>query len=122
MRLFDLVSTARHVWGGLLEIAGLVPDGELDNGALAAGSQAVRDTPRLTAAMDEMLADADRREQVHRLITELLARGQEVLGRWADVMVNSGRTRRSSTATSSCTAVCTGGAACSTSRTRSRST
>ena len=40
--------------------------------------------------MDEMLADADRREQVHRLITELLARGQEVLGRWADVMVNSG--------------------------------
>jgi hypothetical protein len=88
--LFDLVKTARHVWGGLLEIAGLVPDGELDDGALAAGSEAVRDTPRLTAAMDEMLADADRREQVHRLITELLARGQEVLGRWADVMVNSG--------------------------------
>jgi hypothetical protein len=88
--LLDLVSTARHVWGGLLEIAGLVPDGELDDGALAAGSQAVRDTPRLTAAMDEMLADADRRQQVHRLITELLARGQEVLGRWADVMVNSG--------------------------------
>jgi hypothetical protein len=50
----------------------------------------VHDTPRLTAAMDKMLADADRREQVHRLITELLARGQEVLGRWADVMVNSG--------------------------------
>ena len=40
--------------------------------------------------MDEVLADADRPEQVHRLITELLARGQEVLGRWADVMVNSG--------------------------------
>jgi hypothetical protein len=88
--LFDLVSTARHVWGGLLEIAGLVPDEELDDGALAAGSEAVRDTPRLTAAMDEMLADGGRREQVHRLITELLARGQEVLGRWADVMVNSG--------------------------------
>jgi len=88
--LFDFVSTARHVWGGLLEIAGLVPDGELDDGALAAGSQAVRDTPRLTAAMDEMLADADGRERVHRLIAELLARGQEVLGRWANVMVNSG--------------------------------
>jgi hypothetical protein len=88
--LFDFVSTARHVWGGLLEVAGLVPDGDLDDGALAAASEAVRDTPRLTAAMDEMLADDDRREQVHRLITELLARGQEVLGRWADVMVNSG--------------------------------
>jgi hypothetical protein len=88
--LFDLVSTARHVWAGLLELAGLVPDVDLDDGALAAGSEAVRDTPRLTAAMDEMLADGDRREQVHRLITQLLALGQEVLGRWADVMVNSG--------------------------------
>ena len=88
--LFDLVSTARHVWAGLIEIAGLVPDGELDEGALAAGSEAVRDRPRLTAAMDQMLADADRRVAVHRLITELLARGQDVLGRWADVMVNSG--------------------------------
>jgi hypothetical protein len=88
--LFDLVSTARHVWGGLLEVAGMVPDGEIDKGTLAAASEAVRDTPRLTAAMDEMLADPSRREQVHRLITELLALGQEVLGRWADVMVNSG--------------------------------
>ena len=36
--LFDLVRTARLVWTGLLELAGLVPDGELDDGALAAGS------------------------------------------------------------------------------------
>jgi hypothetical protein len=88
--LFDLVSAARHVWGGLLEVAGLVPDCEIDEKALAAGSEAVRDTPLLTAAMDGMLGDPDRREQVHRLIVDLLARGQEVLGRWADVMVNSG--------------------------------
>ena len=88
--LFDFVSAARHVWGGLLELARLVPDDDLDDGALAAGSAAVRDTPRLNAAIDEMLADTDRREQLHRLITELLGRGREVLGRWADVMVNSG--------------------------------
>ena len=88
--LFDFVTAARHVWGGLLELAGLVPDGELDDGALAAGSEAVRDTSRLTAAMAEMLADPDRREQLHRLITELIGHGREVLGRWADVMVNSG--------------------------------
>src|SRR5262249_48537169 len=36
--LFDLVRAARLVWGGLLELAGLVPDGDLDDGALAAGS------------------------------------------------------------------------------------
>ena len=88
--LFDLVRTARLVWAGLLELAGLVPDGELENGGLAAGSDVVLDTPRLSAAIDEMLASADRREQLHRLIARLRAHGQDVLGRWADVMVNSG--------------------------------
>jgi hypothetical protein len=88
--LFDFVRTARLVWTGLLELAGLVPDGELGDEALAVGSEALHDTPRLAAAMDEMLASGERREQLHRLITALLDHGQEVLGRWADVMVNSG--------------------------------
>jgi hypothetical protein len=88
--LFDLLRTARLVWAGMLELAGLVPDEELTDGALAAGSEAVLDTPRLAAAMDEILASADRREQLHRLIARLAVSGQEVLGRWADVMVNSG--------------------------------
>jgi len=88
--LFEFVHTARLVWTGLLELAGLAPDGELDDGTLATASKAVLDTPRLAAAVDEMLADADGREQLHRLIVRLRAHGQEVLGRWADVMVNSG--------------------------------
>src|SRR5262249_49159166 len=88
--LFDLVRAARLVWSGLLELARLVPGGELEEGALAAGSEAVLDTPPLAAALDEMLASADRREELHRLIVELLDHGEEVLGRWADVMVNSG--------------------------------
>jgi hypothetical protein len=87
--LFELVRAARLVWTGLLELAGLVPDGEVGDAALAAGSEAVHDTPQLAAAMDEVLAGAERREQLHRLITTLLGHGQEVLGRWADVMVNS---------------------------------
>ena len=88
--LFDLVRTARLVWTGLLELADLVPEGEFEDGLLAAGSEAVLDTPRLAAAIDEMLASAERREQLHRLIARLLAHGQEVLGRWANVLVNSG--------------------------------
>ena len=88
--LFDLVRSARLVWTGLLELAGLAPDEELEDGVLAAGSEAVLDTPRLAAAIDELLASADRREQLHRLIARLLAHGEEVLGRWANVMVNSG--------------------------------
>ena len=88
--LFELVSTARLVWSSLLELGGLAPDSDLGGEELAAGSERVGDTPRLAAAMDEVLASIERREQLHRLITELLARGQEVLGRWADVMLNSG--------------------------------
>jgi hypothetical protein len=88
--LLDLIRTARLVWTSLLELAGLAPDGELEAGTLAAGTETVLDTPRLAAAIDEMLASSDRRVQLHRLIAALLAHGQEVLGRWADVMVNSG--------------------------------
>ena len=88
--LFQFVNAARLVWTGLLELAGLVPDGELGDAALAAGSEAVRDSPHLAAAIDEILASTDRREQLHRLIAELLGHSQEVLGRWAGVMVNSG--------------------------------
>jgi hypothetical protein len=88
--LFEFVRTARLVWTGLIELAGLAPDGELGNEALEAGSEAVHDTPRLAAAMDAMLASAECRVQLHRLIAQLLGHGQEALGRWADVMVNAG--------------------------------
>jgi hypothetical protein len=87
--LFEFVHAARLVWGGLLELAGLAPDGEVGDAALAAGSEAVRD-PRLATAIDDMLGSAERREQLHRLIVVLLGHGREVLGRWAAVMVDSG--------------------------------
>jgi len=88
--LFDLIRTARLVWTSLLELADLAPEGEFKAEVLAAGTDAVLDTPRLAAAVDDMLAGAERREQLHRLIAELRRQGEEVLGRWADVMVNSG--------------------------------
>jgi hypothetical protein len=88
--LFDFVHVARLVWSGLLELGGLVPDGDLDDDALAAGSEAVHDTQTLSTAVDAMLASPERREQLHRLITSLLADAQELLGRWAGMMVNSG--------------------------------
>jgi hypothetical protein len=88
--LFDLLRTARLVWTSLLELAGLVPDEELVDGALAAATDAVHDTPRFTAAIHELLASTEGREGLHRLIGTLHGHGQEVLGRWADVMVNSG--------------------------------
>jgi hypothetical protein len=88
--LFDFVSAARLVWTSLLELAGLVPDGELGEAALREGAEAVHDSPRMGLAMDEMLSSAERREQLHRLVGRLQVRGQEAVGRWASVMVNSG--------------------------------
>src|SRR5438067_12457701 len=41
--LLEFVRAARLVWSGLLELAGLVPEGELGEEALAAGTDAVRD-------------------------------------------------------------------------------
>jgi len=60
--LFDLVRTARLVWTSLLELTGLVPEEELADGLLEAGTEAVLDTPRLAAALDEMFARAESRE------------------------------------------------------------
>jgi hypothetical protein len=88
--LWDLTRTARLVWTSLLELTGLVPDDELEDGVLGALTEAVLSEPPLVAAIDDLLASPDRREQLHRLITRLHGQGREVLGRWADVMVNSG--------------------------------
>jgi hypothetical protein len=88
--LFELMRASRLVWSELLELAGVITEEELGDDPLAVGTEAVHDETRLSAAMDEVLASDDRREQLHRLMASLLAHGQEVLGRWADVMVNSG--------------------------------
>jgi hypothetical protein len=87
--LFEFVHAARLVWGGLLELADLAPDDELGDAALEAGAAAVLD-PQFGVAIDGLLAGAQQREQLHRLIVVLLGHGREVLGRWAAVMVNSG--------------------------------
>jgi hypothetical protein len=88
--MFELIQMARLVWTGMLEIAGLASEGELGDQALAAASDTVADTPRLAGALDAVLASAAQRQQLHRLITDLLAHSREVLGRWAGLMVNSG--------------------------------
>jgi hypothetical protein len=63
--------------------------GEETPAALSAGSRTLLDTPRIVAAMRELLADPDRRRQLHGLIERLMGRSDEVLGRWAGVMLNS---------------------------------
>jgi len=87
--LFELVGTARLIWTSLMEILGLMYAGEENEAALTVGARTLQDTPRVTTAMRELLADPERRQHLHGLVARLMRRSDEVLGRWAGVLLNS---------------------------------
>ncbi len=72
--MLQLVRQTRLVWTGLAELAGLMPvdRSTADRDILAAtasidaGSDAVRDTARLTAAVREVVTDGDKRRRASR--------------------------------------------------------
>jgi hypothetical protein len=63
--------------------------GEQTEATLNAGARTLLDTPRAFAGMRELLADSDSRRELHGLMERLLGRADEVLGRWAGVMLSS---------------------------------
>jgi hypothetical protein len=87
--LFQLVRHARVTWTELMEMIGLMPTGEDTQQRLDEGSQAVHDTQRVASALGDRLADPQRRLGLHQLIDRLVSSGDELLGRWASVMLNS---------------------------------
>jgi len=87
--LFELVRNARMIWSGILEVAGLLPADSNQAAAVDAGAQIVRDTPRLTAAARAVAHDDDRRAHLQLEIAFLAEHADEVLGRWAAVMLDS---------------------------------
>jgi hypothetical protein len=94
--MLQLVRDARLVWTGVAELAGLMPSDPYKQSdvltaatAIDAGSSAVRDTDRLTAALRELVAHADKRKRLHDNVTTILEHNDAVLGRWAAVMLNA---------------------------------
>jgi hypothetical protein len=87
--MFELVRNARMIWSGVLDVVGLLPTLPNQEDALDAGALAVRDTPRLTAAILAVIDDDDRRARMHTEIAFLTEHADEVLGRWATVMLNA---------------------------------
>lgn len=95
--MLQLVRDARLVWTGVADLAGLMPSDpystEVDvlaaTTSITAGSAAVHDTDRLTAALRELVADDDKRKRIHDKVTVLVEHNDEVLGRWAAVMLNA---------------------------------
>jgi hypothetical protein len=94
--MLQLVRDARLVWTGVAQLAGLMRSDpyaiEVDvltaATSIDAGSSAVRDTDRLTAALRELVAHADGRKRLHDEVASLLEHNDAVLGRWAAVMLN----------------------------------
>jgi len=92
--LIELVRTARLTWTTLMELLGLMfaedqTEPSTGRAHLSAGAEALRDTPRMEQEMRRLLADPERRQRLHELIERLMSRSDEVLGRWAGVMLNS---------------------------------
>jgi hypothetical protein len=87
--LFQLVRHARVTWTGLMELLGLMPTRNESEETLDAGARAVRDTPRVVGALRELLADPHQRRLLHDLIERLMSSSDDLLGRWASVMLNS---------------------------------
>ena len=87
--MFELVRNARMIWTGILDLAGLLPTDANQRQSVELGAQIVRDTSRLTAAVREIVDDDDRRRRLHTEIAFLAEHADEVLGRWAAVMLNA---------------------------------
>jgi hypothetical protein len=86
--MLELVRDARMVWTAVVELAGLMA-ADADQGATDAAALAVRDTPRLTKAVHAVLADGERRRTLREEVARLVAHNEEILGRWAAVMLNA---------------------------------
>ena len=87
--MFELVRNARMIWTGVLDLAGLLPTEVNQRQSIELGAEIVRDTPRLTAAVRQIVDDDDLRDRLHTEIAFLAGHADEVLGRWAGVMLNA---------------------------------
>jgi hypothetical protein len=87
--MFELVRNARMIWTDVLELAGLLSSQGSQREAIDAGRRVIRDTAQLTAAVREIVNDEDRSALLHSEVAFLAEHADDVLGRWASVMLGS---------------------------------
>jgi hypothetical protein len=87
--MIELVRDARMVWTAMVELAGLMPADAHPPAATDAAARVVYDTPRLSKAIHGLIADTDRRRALRDRVAQLVLHNDEVLGRWAAVMLNA---------------------------------
>jgi hypothetical protein len=87
--MFELVRNARMIWSGVLELAGLLSSEGNRRESVDAGRRVVRDTSRLTAGVRDLVNDDDRSASLRSEFAFFAGHADEVLGRWAAVMLDS---------------------------------
>jgi len=87
--MLELVRQARLVWTGVMAMAGLMPADAVDAASIDSAAQAVHDTQRLKEAIRVALADDVKRRRLHEEVSAFVVHGDQVLGRWAGVMLNA---------------------------------
>jgi hypothetical protein len=87
--MFELIRNARMIWTGVLDLAGLLPTTTDQQQSIELGAQIVQDTSQLTAAVRKIVEDDDLRSRLHTEVAFLAEHSDEVLGRWAAVMLNA---------------------------------
>jgi len=87
--MLELVRNARLIWTGVLAAVGLLSSEAARPESVDTNAGIVRDTPRLSAAVRDAIADERTRRALQEEIALLAAHSSEVLGRWAAVMLNA---------------------------------
>jgi hypothetical protein len=87
--MFELVRNARMIWTSVLELAGMLTKEGSQRELVDAGREVVRDTPRLTAAVRDIVNADGRFAALRSDVAFLAEHADEVLGRWAGVMLGS---------------------------------
>jgi hypothetical protein len=87
--MFELVRNARMIWLGVLEVTGLFSFTANQQESIDAGASIVSDAPRLTAALRGSIRDAESRNRLHAEIVLFSEHCDEMLSRWASVMLNA---------------------------------
>jgi hypothetical protein len=87
--MLELVRNARLIWTGVLTQVGVLPSDAARPDSVEDNGRTVRDTPRLTEAVRRAISDDALRRRLRDEIALLAAHGDEVLGRWAAVMLNA---------------------------------
>jgi hypothetical protein len=87
--MIELVRNARMIWLSVLEVTGLLPAEANRPETIEQSASVVRESSGFPAAVRATVQDPEARARLHQALTFLAGHSDQVLGRWAGVMLNA---------------------------------